>query len=267
MKRFLVMVDIEGVTGVTTFKQAEGSELGWNMLMHDIKAVLAGIKAAGAEAVLYDMHTDGRNVDLNEIDAPVIMGKPICGEKYKSVGGHFDGLYMLGLHTMMHVPGALLQHSYMLYYDEIRVNGLLVGEIGMEALLAGEQGIPLRFVSGDDLGCKEATDLIPNVTTCAVKTSLGDDTALCLPPCVTGPALEKAAFAAASNHAAPFKLEAPYEITVKFADGPEAGLMYQLHPEIFHGERTVVLRGESLLKTWAEYLTYEKQLNEARKKA
>ena len=42
--RFLVMTDIEGVTGVTTFEQAENSELGRQMLMHDLRAVLAGIR-------------------------------------------------------------------------------------------------------------------------------------------------------------------------------------------------------------------------------
>lgn len=62
--RFLVMTDIEGVTGVTTFEQAENSELGRQMLMHDLRAVLAGIRDAGAQAIVYDMHTDGRNVDL-----------------------------------------------------------------------------------------------------------------------------------------------------------------------------------------------------------
>ena len=62
--KFLVMTDIEGVTGVTTFLQAEKSELGKRMLMSDLKAVLAGIKKAGGEAVVYDMHTDGRNIDI-----------------------------------------------------------------------------------------------------------------------------------------------------------------------------------------------------------
>lgn len=267
MKRFLILADIEGVTGVTTFKQAEGSELGKSMLLHDLQAVLRGIKAAGAEAVIYDMHTDGRNVDLNGVDVPVIMGKPISGEKYKSIGGRFDGLFMVGLHTMMNVPGALLQHSYMLYYDEIRVNGILVGEIGMEAMLAGEQGFALKFVSGDDLGCKEAEAIMPGVMTCAVKTSLGEDTALCQPSCVTGPALEKAAYEAAIAEIEPLKLTAPYEISIRFTDGKEVGMMYELHPEIFAGERTVVMKGDSLLKIWAEYLTYEKELNEARKQA
>ena len=72
--KFLVMTDIEGVTGVTTFEQAERSEFGRSMLMNDLKAVLDGIWKAGGEAVVYDMHTDGRNVDISQIDVPVVMG-------------------------------------------------------------------------------------------------------------------------------------------------------------------------------------------------
>ena len=75
--RFLVMTDIEGVTGVTTFEQAEKSDFGKEMLMNDLCAVLEGIKEAGHEAVVYDMHTDGRNVNISRIDVPVVMGKPI----------------------------------------------------------------------------------------------------------------------------------------------------------------------------------------------
>ena len=65
--RFLVMTDIEGVTGVTTFPQAEKSEFGKRMLMHDLLSVLDGIKEEGAEAVIYDMHTDGRNTHLSRL--------------------------------------------------------------------------------------------------------------------------------------------------------------------------------------------------------
>ena len=49
--KFLVMCDIEGVTGVTTFTQAENSDLGRSMLMNDLKAVLDGIWKAGGEAI------------------------------------------------------------------------------------------------------------------------------------------------------------------------------------------------------------------------
>ena len=95
MKKFLVMTDIEGVSGVTSFSQAENSEFGKEMLMHDLCAVLSAIKDAGAEAVVYDMHTDGRNVRIDEIDVPVVMGKPILPTLWRGVGGEGFAHYSL----------------------------------------------------------------------------------------------------------------------------------------------------------------------------
>ena len=258
--RYLVMTDIEGVTGVTTFPQAENSEFGREMLMNDLIAVLYGIKEAGAESIVYDMHTDGRNVDISRIDAPVVMGKPIRGDLWRGVGGSgIDGLFLLGLHTMQHT-GHLLAHSYLREYDAIYLNGLLVGEIGIEAALAGEQGIPLKFVSGDDMGCLEAKKLIDNVVACPVKTSLGDDTAICPPPAVTAKALKAAAKEAVTADIKPFDVKGPYEIKIVYSECRYLEIMKEIHPEIFVDERTVVMKGEDLLKTWSQYLKYEKEM-------
>lgn len=257
--KFLIMTDIEGVTGVTTFPQAENSEFGREMLMNDLCAVLDGIKAAGAEAVVYDMHTDGRNVDIGRIDATVVMGKPILPELWRGVGNEFDGLFLMGLHTMQHT-GHLLAHSYLREYDAIYLNGLLVGEIGIEAALAGEQGIPLKFVSGDDMGCLEAKNLIDNVVTCPVKKSLGDDAAICYPPEKTAEMLKNAAERAVKADVKPFAVKAPYEIKIVYSDCRYLEIMKEIHPEIFVDERTVMMRGENLLKTWSEYLKYEKEM-------
>ena len=258
--KFLIMTDIEGVTGVTTFPQAEKSEFGREMLMNDLCAVLDGIKEAGAEAIVYDMHTDGRNVDISRIDAPVVMGKPIRGDIWRGVGNReIDGLFLLGLHTMQHT-GHLLAHSYLREYDAIYLNGLLVGEIGIEAALAGEQGIPLKFISGDDMGCLEAKALIEDVVTCPVKTSLGDDTAICPSPSATAKLLKEKAKEAVKAEIQPFKVEGPFEIKIVYSDCRYLEIMKELHPEIFEDERTVVMRGENLLKTWSQYLIYEKEM-------
>ncbi|MBE6562091.1 MAG: hypothetical protein E7662_13300 [Ruminococcaceae bacterium] len=259
--RFLIMTDIEGVTGITTFPQAERGEIGREMLMHDLKAVLAGMRDAGAEVILYDMHTDGRNIDLSEVDCPVVEGKPILAELWRGVGGKgIDGLCLLGLHTMQHVPGALLAHSYLREYDAIYLNGLKVGEIGIEAALAGEQGVPLVLVTGDDRGCAEAEALVPGITTCAVKKSLGLSEAICYPPSVTGPMLRKAAAAAARTPTAPFIVKPPYEIRIEFSECPYLHTMKRIHSEIFENENTVIMRGDNLLKIWSEYLIYEKEM-------
>ena len=258
--KFLVMCDIEGVTGVTTFAQAENSDLGKNMLMNDLKAVIDGIWKADGEAVVYDMHTDGRNVDASQIYAPVVMGKPILPDLWRGVGGDgFDGLFMVGLHTMQGT-GALLQHSYLKEYEAIYLNGMLVGEIGMEAALAGEQGVPLKFVSGDDMGCREAEALISGVITCPVKMSLAEDCAICLSPLVTANMLREASAAAVKAEVPPFKIKSPYEIKIVFRECRYLEIMKQIHPEIFVDERTAIMRGNNLLCIWSEYLKYEKEM-------
>ena len=257
--KFLVMTDIEGVTGVTSFPQAEKSDFGKAMLMNDLLAVLDGIKAAGGEAVVYDMHTDGRNVDITKIDCPAVLGKPILPDLYRGVGDDLDGLFLVGLHTMQGT-GDLLCHSYLREYDAIYLNGILVGEIGIEAALAGERGIPLKFVSGDDMGCKEAEELVDGVVTCAVKRSLTEDAAICETPEQTAIALKNKAEEAALAEIKPFAVEAPYEIKIVYSDCRYLEVMKKLHPEIFDDERTVVMKGDNLLKTWSQYLVYEREM-------
>ena len=36
--------------------------------------------------------------------------------------------------------------------------------------------------------------------------------------------------------------------------------MKEIHPEIFADDRTVVMKGDNLLKTWSQYLKYEKEM-------
>lgn len=263
--RYLILSDIEGVTGVTTYPQAEHSEMGRRMLMHDLNAVIDGIRDAGAhEIVVYDMHTDGRNVDMELLrpDVPVVMGKPILGEVYKGLGKDFDGLFMVGLHAMSRVPGALLAHSYLLDYAAIRINGTLVGEIGVEAALAGEQGIPLVFVSGDDRGCQEAEALLPGVVTASVKQSLDGTQALCYAANATERTLREAACRAARLQAppAPYAPALPVTIEIDFVPGERLDTMRRLHPEIFASGTTARVVGDTMLGCWADYLVMEREM-------
>lgn len=263
--RFLIMTDIEGVTGVTTYQQAENSQLGRDMLMHDLLAVIEGVRVEeNHEIVVYDMHTDGRNVDLFQLpdDVEVVMGKPINGNLYRGVGGNFDGLMMVGLHAMSREPGAMLAHSYLREYDEVRINGELVGEIGVERALAGEQGIPLIFVSGDDKGCEEAKALDPRIVTAVVKNSLDEAQARCKTPAMTAKILKAAAAEAVktAKSISPKTTMMPVEIQIVFSDCHYLQVMKRLHPEIFVDERTAVVTGNGLLKVWSEYLKMESEM-------
>lgn len=263
--RFLIMTDIEGVTGITTYQQAENSQLGRDMLMHDLLAVIEGIRSTGDhEIVVYDMHTDGRNVDLSQLDADIqaVVGKPINGKLYRGVGGKFDGLFMVGLHAMSRQPGAMLAHSYLIQYDSIHLNNELVGEIGVERALAGEQGFPLVFVSGDDKGCEEAKALDPNIVTAVVKRSLDDAQAVCYPPAKTYQVLKDAAVQAVktANKIQPKVYGESVDIRIQYSDCRYLEVMKQLHPEFFVDARTFRITGKGVLQTWSEYLKMEKEM-------
>ena len=264
--KFLIMTDIEGVTGVTTYQQAENSQLGKDMLMHDLLAVIEGIRAEGDhEIVVYDMHTDGRNIDMTKLpeDIPVVMGKPINGKVYRGIGGDYDGLFMVGLHAMGRAPGAMLAHSYLIQYDAIHINGELVGEIGVERALAGEQGFPLVFVSGDDKGCEEAKALDDKIVTAVVKKSLDEAQALCYAPAKTEKVLKEKAAEAVRNakNLAPKDLGKAVTVQIKFSKCLYLENMKRLHPEIFIDDCTVEVTGkEGLLECWSRYLEMEKAM-------
>lgn len=266
--RFLIMTDIEGVTGITTYPQAEKSQLGRDMLMHDLLAVIEGIRTEEKhEIVVYDMHTDGRNIDMNKLpeDVQVVTGKPINGNVYRGIGGEFDGLFLVGLHAMSREPGAMLAHSYLIQYDSIHLNGQLVGEIGVERALAGEQGFPLVFVSGDDKGCEEAKKLDEKIVTAVVKTSLDEAQAILKTPAATEKLLKAKATEAVRQakyiQAAVTKM--PVTIQIQFSKCKYLESMKQLHPEIFIDDCTVQVKGEdTLLKSWSDYLLKEKEMVE-----
>ncbi len=263
--RFLIKTDIEGVTGVTSYEQAERSQFGRDMLMNDLLAAIDGIRAEGDhEIVIYDMHTDGRNVDISRLpcDVTLIAGKPINGEKYCGIGGAFDGLFLVGLHAMAKKEGAMLAHSYSKKYDAIYVNDELVGEIGMERAIAGEQGFPLVFVCGDDMGCVEATALCDQIVTTVVKHSLGDAQALCFTPTETRERIFAAARKAVqtAKEIAIKTIEAPVSVKIVFSECPRLHAIKVAHPEIFVEERTIEVCGNSLLKVWSDYLKMEEEV-------
>jgi D-amino peptidase len=271
---FIIVTDVEGVTGVTTFEQAEKSDYAKAMLMHDLNAVIKGIKSTGIhEIILFDMHTDGRNINLEELpgDVSVITGKPINQKVYKSAPCGFDGLFLLGLHAMASAK-TLLSHTYLREYEKVTLNGRETGEIGIETALAAEQGIPLVFLSGDDAGCLEAETSETNTSFgsavyAAVKKSLGETQGICYPPSRTGELLfsgaREAALGVMSGKYKNFQKPAvkSYKINICISPSKYREKLKISYPGLFIDERTISFEGEHFLTCWSEYLLKEKEIS------
>lgn len=260
---YVILIDVEGVTGVTNYPQAENSAFGIDMLMNDLNALLEGLLENGKSTVmLYEQHTDGCNVRLEELpeSVAVVRGKPTRWSIWRDLGVRFDGLIMLGFHAKTG-EGTLLHHSYMPWNADIRVNGVSYGELGIETLMAGEAGVPLVLATGDSAGMVEAKRLSPGADTVTVKESVGESQAICYPPARTRALLRAAGarLADALPEAQPLKAAGPVELQIDIKDAAYLAAFTERYPELVT-EKTIVVRADSVTDAWLQYLQKEEQI-------
>jgi D-amino peptidase len=259
----MIRCDIEGVTGVTSYDEAEPGKSGYAygraMFLADLHACLRGLRAGGAtEIVIYDEHYYGRNIHMDEVgpDTTVICGKPPYRPDWPGgLNDTFAGVVLLGFHSKAGTPGGLLPHSYELDIRDLRLNGISVGEIGMEAAIAGACDVPVQLVVADSAGAREAQSLLPGVQTVTVKESLAEAGAMCFSAETTGKAIAEAAQSIAQTPppALPYKTGPYVWLEVVLNDGPYLDALRPLAKERLRGDRTVVFGGRSATAVWSAY--------------
>jgi D-amino peptidase len=93
-----------------------------------------------------------------------------------------DATALIGAHAKASSPPATNYHTMSKAVKDWSVNGVSIGEMGLQALIAGHFGVPMCFVSGEWHACREAEELLPGVVTAAVKRGLSRRSALAWPP-------------------------------------------------------------------------------------
>lgn len=180
-----IFADMEGCTGIEHPSQIreERAAEGVAAMEGDINACVAACVEAGATVVVVrDGHGSGSNVAPGRIDrrAELIQG-PSGTHRYPRIEGA-EAVILLGYHAKSLTPGGVLAHSYSSQsIQRMFLNGREVGEIGVDAVIAGEHGVPVVLVIGDDKTCAEAREWIPGVVTCETKKGTGPQSAKRLP--------------------------------------------------------------------------------------
>jgi len=256
--KFMIRSDLEGVTGVTTYEQAGGGEFGRAMLANDLNAAIAGLFSTGDhEIVIYDEHTDGKNVSLEALPehVSVICGKPPYRPDWGGIDSSYDAMIMIGFHARSGVEGALLPHSYSRKNLNIRINGTIVGEIGMEAAIAGDFDVPTWLVTGDSAGMAEAEAIISGVRTVTVKEAMGEFAARCLPPKATAGLIYEAARDVGQTppDVKPLMFDAPVEMQIDLAQSDYTEKLRSAYPDLFVTENTVQICCKTVTEAWSHY--------------
>jgi D-amino peptidase len=179
--------DIEGVAGVTSFED-QGYATGRyydqakRLLTLEVNAAIDALLAEGAtEILVVDGHGPGAisYEDLHP-SALLLHGRPVAPRARRNEYiRNYDLSMMIGQHAMAGKERATLNHTQSSRaITSYTLNGKLIGEIAQWSLYAGGLGMPMVFLSGDTEACKEAEELIPGVTTAAVKIGLGRGSAI-----------------------------------------------------------------------------------------
>lgn len=253
---------MEGVSGVVNLAQVtpgapEYAEArGW--FMAELLALIEGLREGGAtEVSVYDEHWFGRNVDLAKIPAGVrvFMGKPPYRTDWAGgLDATTTGVILHGLHSM-DGTGETLAHTYEPDFKSIRLNGVAVGEIGVEAAVAGDWGVPLVLVIADSAGAAEAAKLVPGVATVATKISRAPTGAECFALVDNLAAIHRAAAQIARTlpDVAPFQPGKPAEMVCGFKPGRYLEGLRAIAGERFAGPDSIRLTGPTFTSVWAEY--------------
>lgn len=259
MKKYMIRCDVEGVSGVVSYEQAEPGkrefDFGKKMFMADLMALIDGLNAGGADEIwIYDEHYYGRNIDLDMLPQNVfcINGKPPYMKDWAGgLDASFTGLILLGFHSKRGTENALLNHTYEPDIVNIDINGVSVGEIGMEAAIAGVYDVPLLIVTGDSEGIREAKELVPDVVGVTVKESLSEFGALCYPLDVTTKKIYDAAKAVAQKtpDIKPYKV-GKTKVEFKLKPGKYTEIYKKLYPTT---NNISVIEDETVLGAYAEY--------------
>ena len=264
MKLFL-STDFEGVSGIVAWEQIiEGNseyEQGRRLLTNEVNAVISGALEGGAkEFVINDSHHYMRNLHPQELlgKATLITGKHKPMYMMEGLDSSFDGICFVGYHGSIGAQQAVLSHTYNpAAIWEVRINGDVVGESAINALVATHYNVPIILISGDEATVQEAQNIAPNAEKVIVKQSLGRFAAAHIHPTVACEMLQKGASRAVRHvkemHSPVFTRPVSLEVTFLVADMAEMALWVRGVERV--GPRIVKISSEDLLELYRMFVT------------
>ncbi|NEC23315.1 M55 family metallopeptidase [Streptomyces parvus] len=224
----LISVDMEGISGIVhsseTNPERYDHQRGRELMTADANAVIAGVLDAEptADVLVADAHGTFRNLLPERLDrrARLVRGKPRALNMLAGLDEETDAALFVGYHVRAGEGPGVLAHTMNGEILDVRVAGRSLGEIGLNAAMAGHLGVPVVLLSGDDAACAELTELVPAVVTVPVKEALGAAAAVTLHPEEARDRLRRAAADAITRRAEirPLTLApAPLDVEVDLA--------------------------------------------------
>jgi D-amino peptidase len=226
--RVYLTVDIEGIAGVVHGEEGSPGnpeyERARRLMTAEASAVVAGIFDAEPDSAVtvVDVHGPYRNIIPEELDerATLSRGKPRMYGMVHGIDRGYDAAMFIGVHGRAGTGESVLSHTFTGTILDVRINGKPMGELGLNAAVAGAYSVPVLLVAGDQTVMAEARDLFgEDQITVQVKESVAHLSSESLHPREAQRRLRAAAGRAVRErpNVAPLVVETPVHCEVELA--------------------------------------------------
>jgi D-amino peptidase len=179
--RVFISVDMEGTSGLERleeiFRGLPGYDRFRRLMAGDTNAVIRGALDGGAdEIVVSDSHGYMCNINPDDLLPGVELKRGQLRRRWcqmKSFDERFDAVLLIGYHAKAGTTDAILSHTWITSFLDVRVNGVSVPEPSLNTYLAGAFGVPVVMLSGDDVVIEQSRPVLGDIHYAQLKQSTG----------------------------------------------------------------------------------------------
>jgi D-amino peptidase len=221
-----ISADMEGVAGVVTGDQLVPAGFEYErfrgFMTDEVLAAIEGARAAGAtEFLVSDSHGNGENLLIERFpkDVQIVRSWPRPLAMMQGIDASFGAVLFVGYHASTTNPEGVRAHTMSsAHLADLKLNGVSMPEAGLNAAIAGQFGVPVAMISGDDAIVKEAQTLLGPIVGAVVKWNYGFHSARTLTPQAACDAIREAARRAVAERKSrkPFTVTTPVTLDLRF---------------------------------------------------
>lgn len=260
-----ISCDMEGVAGVVDWEQCRPGghsyALGCALLLDEVNAAITGAIDGGAhEIVVNDSHGRMSNLDPRLLagSAQYLSGRHKPHYMMEGLDESFDAIFFIGYHGSVSGEPSTLSHTY---NPEVvaraSLNGIEVGEGGINALMAEHIRVPIVLVSGDEVTHRQTAPFAPDAVSVTTKTSITRFSARNLHPSESCRLIRNGAELALGVAATGARLPGlphPSTLELELQTGDMALVATWAKGVERSGERSVTISGDDLLKIYESFV-------------
>ena len=216
---------------------------------------MGAFEAGATEVVVNDSHGSMTNIIPDDLDpkAILISGTPKPLSMMQGIDSTFQACLFIGYHAKAGTQDAILDHTISgSVVRFVKVNGVELPELGLNALIAGYYGVPVVLVTGDTAVCRQTTEVLgKGVVTVAVKEAYGRLAAKLVPMVEARRMIEAGVKDALAKlgQAKPFKMASPYTFELGYHVSAQADMASMLLPGIKRTDgRTVAFTADDYIE-------------------